>query len=197
MSFSMVIQQIKLVQKISRLILHLVGWRINVILPQYSSYVLIGAPHTSNWDFVIMMLLTTAEGIPIHWMGKDSLFWGPLGFVMRLLGAIPVNRDKSTNLVDQIVSRFKKNKELIIVLAPEGTRSKTSRWRSGFYYIALKANVPIVMSYADYKNKVCGIGPVINPTGDIKADFRIIRNFYTGITGRYPEKQSAIELLNN
>jgi 1-acyl-sn-glycerol-3-phosphate acyltransferase len=197
MSLSMVIQQIKPVQKISRYILRLIGWRTNVIRPEASSYVLIGAPHTSNWDFAIMMLLTTAEGIPIHWLGKDSLFRGPLGMVMRLLGAIPVNRNKQTNLVDQIAAKFNKQREMIIVMAPEGTRSKTSRWRSGFYYIALKAQVPIAMSYADYKNKVCGIVPGIKPTGDIKVDFEIIRNFYKEISGKYPDKQGAIELANN
>jgi len=197
MSLSMVIQQIKLVQIFSRCILRLIGWHTNVILPKSSSYVLIGAPHTSNWDFAMMMLLTTAEGIPIHWLGKKSLFVGPLGFIMRLLGAIPVNRDERTKMVDQIAAKFDKQDRMIIVLAPEGTRSITPHWRSGFYYIALKAGVPIAMSYADYKNKIVGIGPSIIPTGDIKADFEIIHNFYIDIVGKYPDKQGKIELSNN
>jgi 1-acyl-sn-glycerol-3-phosphate acyltransferase len=194
MPLAIVLQKSALMQKISRQILHLVGWRSNVTLPGVSSYVLVGAPHTSNWDFAIMMLLTTSAGIPVNWMGKDSLFKGPLGFLMRFFGAISVNRKEQTNLVDQIASMFDNKKELIVVISPEGTRSKTSRWRTGFYYIALKANVPIVMAYADYKNKVCGIGPIVIPTGDIQADFEIIRDFYKGIEGKHPLKQSAITL---
>jgi 1-acyl-sn-glycerol-3-phosphate acyltransferase len=194
MSFVIVFQKSALMQKIARHILHLIGWRTNVILPGVSRYVLIGAPHTSNWDFAIMMMLTTSEGIAVSWMGKNSLFRGPLGMVMRFLGAIPVNRKEQTNLVDQISSMFDKKEDLIIVLSPEGTRSKTTRWRTGFYYIALKANIPIVMAYADYKNKVCGIGPSIKPTGNIQADFEIIQDFYKGIEGKYPLKQSDIKL---
>ena len=113
---------------------------------------------------------------------------------MRSFGVIPVNRRGNNNLVDQIAARFAEHDELIIGISPEGTRSKTSRWRTGFYYIALKADVPIVMAYLDYKNKVCGLGPSIKPTGDIQADFEIIREFYSGIDGKFPDKQSVIEL---
>jgi 1-acyl-sn-glycerol-3-phosphate acyltransferase len=194
MALEIILQKSVLMQKTARRILHLIGWRTDVMLPGVSRYVLIGAPHTSNWDFAIMMMLMTSEGIPVNWMGKDSLFKGPMGFLMRFLGAISVNRKEQTHLVDQIASMFDNKDELIVVLSPEGTRSKTSRWRTGFYYIALKANVPIVMAYADYKNKVCGIGPGIKPTGDIHADFEIIKDFYKGIEGKYPLKQSAITL---
>ena len=113
---------------------------------------------------------------------------------MRSFGVIPVNRRGNYNLVDQIAARFDEYDELIIGISPEGTRSKSSRWRTGFYYIALKAEVPIVMVYFDYKNKVCGIGPDLKPTGDINADFKIIREFYSGIVGKYPKKQGEIEL---
>lgn len=114
---------------------------------------------------------------------------------MRSLGAIPVNRSERKNLVDQIIAKFDEHDEIIIGLSPEGTRSKTSRWRTGFYYIALKADVPIVMAYIDYKSKICGIGPSVKPTSDIHADFKIIRNFYSGIVGRHPHKQGEIELF--
>jgi 1-acyl-sn-glycerol-3-phosphate acyltransferase len=156
---------------------------------------MIGAPHTSNWDFFVMLLLMAVESIPIRWMGKDSLFKWPLGVFMRSLGAIPVNRSESTNLVDQIAALFDQYDELIIGLAPEGTRKKTTRWRTGFYYIALKADVPIVMAYVDYKHKVCGLGPSITPSGDIQADFDIIREFYSGFVGKHPHKQGKIELF--
>jgi 1-acyl-sn-glycerol-3-phosphate acyltransferase len=195
MSLAEGLQKSNLVQVIARWILRITGWRIEIIPPQTSRYVMIGAPHTSNWDFFVMLLLMTVESIPIRWMGKDSLFKWPLGVFMRSLGAIPVNRSESTNLVDQIAALFDQYDELIIGLAPEGTRKKTTRWRTGFYYIALKADVPIVMAYVDYKHKVCGLGPSITPSGDIQADFEIIQKFYSGFVGKHPHKQGKIELL--
>jgi len=194
MSLALCIQRSTLALSIARFILRLTGWRTEIISPHTSHYVMIGAPHTSNWDFFVMLLLMAAESIPIRWLGKDSLFRWPLGIFMRSLGAIPVNRRESNNLVDQIAAKFDEHDEIIIGLAPEGTRNKTSRWRTGFYYIALKADVPIVMAYIDYKNKLCGLGPSIKPTGDIHADFKIIREFYSGIVGKHPHKQGEIEL---
>ncbi len=179
---------------LARFILRLTGWRTEVISPPPSRCVIIGAPHTSNWDFILVMMLIVVESIPIRMMGKDSLFWWPLGVFMRSFGVIPVNRRGNYNLVDQIAAKFDEYDELIIGISPEGTRSKSSRWRTGFYYIALKAEVPIVVAYFDYKNKVCGIGPDLKPTGDINADFKIIREFYSGIVGKYPHKQGEIEL---
>ena len=195
MSLALVIQRSTLAQAIARFILRFTGWRIDIISPHTYRYVMIGAPHTSNWDFFVILLLMTVESIPIRWLGKDTLFSWPLGVFMRSLGAIPVNRRERKNLVDQIIAKFDKHDELIIGLSPEGTRSKTSRWHTGFYYIALKAEVPIVMAYIDYKNKICGVGPSIKPTGDIHADFEVIRNFYSGIVGKHPHKQGEIELF--
>ena len=188
------IQRSRPARAIARSILRLIGWRTQVIPPRTAKYVLIGAPHTSNWDFIIALLLMAAEDIPIRLMGKDSLFRGPMGVLMHSLGAISVNRRESTNLVDQVAAKFDEADELIIGISPEGTRSKAARWRTGFYYIELKADVPIVMAYLDYQNKVCGLGPSIKPTGDIQADFEVIRDFYAGIVGKYPEKQGEIEL---
>jgi len=152
-------QKSKLAVSIARSILRMIGWRTHVIPPPTASYVLIGAPHTSNWDFGLALLLMTVEAIPVRLMGKDSLFRGPMGIFMRSVGVFPVNRQESTNMVDQVAAKFDEHEELIISLAPEGTRKRTSRWRTGFYYIALKANVPIVMAYLDYGNKICGLGP--------------------------------------
>lgn len=142
-----------------------------------------------------MLLLMAAEGIPIRFMGKDSLFRGPMGILMRSLGAIPVNRRERTSLVDQIAAQFDEYDELIIGISPEGTRKKASRWRTGFYYIALKAKVPIVMAYIDYENKVCGLGPSVKPSGDIQADLMIIQDFYSGIVGKNPHMQGEIVLF--
>ncbi len=197
MTLALSIQRSSLAHTFARFVLRLFGWRTHVIPPRTSRYVLIGAPHTSNWDFVIILLLMAAESIPIRWMGKDTLFRWPLGIFWRSLGVIPVNRRERTNLVDQVASKFDEYDDLIIGLSPEGTRRKTSRWRTGFYYIALKANVPIVMAYIDYQNKVCGLGPSIKPTGDIQADFMVIRDFYSGIVGKHPHKQGRIGLSAN
>lgn len=190
------IQKSPLSQRIAQIILRLIGWRTHVIHPSTSSYVLIGAPHTSNWDFGLMVLLMAAEQLPVRFMGKDTLFRGPLGLLMRSLGGIPVNRRERTNLVDQIAAKFEVHDDLIIGLAPEGTRGKTLHWKSGYYFIAMKARVPIVMAYLDYGNKVIGIGPSFIPCGDIHADFEIIRAFYDGIVGKNPNKQGEIVLAN-
>jgi 1-acyl-sn-glycerol-3-phosphate acyltransferase len=194
MSLFLRFQRSRLAYAIAHSILRLTGWRIQVIPPQTSRYVVISAPHTSNWDFVLALLFMTVEHIPIRLMAKESLFHGPVGILMRSLNALPVNRRERTNMVDQVAAKFSEYDELIIGITPEGTRKKTSRWHTGFYYIALKAKVPIVMAYLDYKNKVCGLGPSIMPTGDIQADFMIIRDFYSGITGKYPQNQGEIQI---
>ncbi len=194
MAIALGIQRSTWAQSIARYILRSTGWQTEIISPLTSHYLMIGAPHTSNWDFFIMLLLMAAENIPVRWLGKDSLFRWPLGIFMRSMGAIPVNRRENTNLVDQIAAKFEEYDEIIIGLAPEGTRSKTAHWRTGFYYIALKAEVPIVMAYIDYQNKICGLGPSLKPTGDIQADFEIIQDFYAGIIGKHPHKQGEIKL---
>jgi len=190
------IQKTPLSRRLAYFILRIIGWRTHVIHPHTSRYVLIGAPHTSNWDFGLMLLLMAAEQLPIRFMGKDSLFRGPLGPLMHSLGGIPVNRRERTRLVDQIAAKFEEYDDLIIGIAPEGTRSKTSHWRTGFYYIALKARVPIAMAYLDYGNKIIGVGSNFMPCGDLKADFEIIRKFYTGIVGKNPNKQGEIVLAD-
>jgi 1-acyl-sn-glycerol-3-phosphate acyltransferase len=194
MSLATGIQESTFAHELAQRILRLTGWRTHVIPPLTSSYVLIGAPHTSNWDFGLMLLLMAKEKIPIHFMGKDSLFRWPLGKFMHSLGGIPVNRKIQTNMVDQVAAKFTERDNLVIGISPEGTRSKTSRWRTGFYYIALKAQVPIVMAYIDYKKKICGLGPSLKPTGDIHFDFEKISAFYKGIIGKYPKKQGNIQL---
>jgi len=188
------LQKSPISQRLAHFILRLIGWRAHAIRPHSSQYVIIGAPHTSNWDFGLMLLLMAAEQLPIRFMGKDALFRGPLGPLMRSLGGIPVNRRESTNLVDQIAAKFEEFDDLIIGLAPEGTRNKTKHWRTGFYYIAMKAKVPIAMAYLDYGNKIIGVGPNFMPSGDLKADFEIIREFYTGVIGKNPKKQGEIIL---
>lgn len=190
------IQKSPLSQRLAQIILRLIGWRTHVLNPRLNRYVLIGAPHTSNWDFGIMLLLMAAEQLPIRFMGKDSLFRGPLGPLMRSLGGIPVNRRERTKLVDQIATKFEEYDDLIIGIAPEGTRSKTKYWKTGFYYIALKARVPIAMAYLDYGNKIIGVGPHFTPSGNLQEDFEIIREFYSEIVGKNPNEQGEIILAD-
>ncbi|MEJ5225354.1 MAG: lysophospholipid acyltransferase family protein [Anaerolineales bacterium] len=181
-------------QHLGHSILALFGWRFEMTDPGVKKYVLIGAPHTSNWDFILMLLVMLAGKLPIRWLGKDTAFRGPLGLLMRALGGIPVNRRERTRLVEQIANRFTQSESLIIAIAPEGTRSNSLHWKSGFYYMALTANVPIVMGYLDYANRRCGLGPSFVPSGDIHADFEIIRDFYKDIRGKAPHKQGKIAL---
>jgi 1-acyl-sn-glycerol-3-phosphate acyltransferase len=157
--------------------------------------VIIGAHHTSNWDFFAALALKFSANLKINFLMKDSLFGGPLGWMMSKLGGIPVNRSTRANLVEQLTERFKQSETLRIALSPEGTRRQTSHWKTGFYYIALGANVPIVMGYADYVRKVVGLGPLLHPSGDIQSDFNLIRAFYANIIPRYPHKASQMALL--
>ena len=181
-------------QKLARAILRLVGWRVEDKLPDGKKYVLIGAPHTSNWDFVLMLLFRDALGIKAHWAAKDTFFRGPWGALLRKMGGISVNRRSRNNFVDQIVAVFRQCEEMILVIAPEGTRSIVGYWKSGFYYMAMGAGVPIALGFLDYGRQVGGVGATFLPTGDIQTDFAVVREFYTGIAGRHPHRQGEIKL---
>ena len=179
---------------ISRGILALLGWQLDERLPPERRFLIIGAFHTSNWDFPLGLLGMWALGLKARWIAKHTLFMWPLGPIMKALGGIPVDRRASSGFIDHIASIYAQRKRLVIAIAPEGTRSRTGYWRTGFYYIALKANVPIAMAYLDYGNKIIGVGPNFTPSGDLNADFEIIREFYTGIVGKNPKKQGEIVL---
>jgi 1-acyl-sn-glycerol-3-phosphate acyltransferase len=152
--------------------------------------VVIAAPHTTNWDLPMAILVAFAYKKKMRWMGKDSLFRKPFGWFFQWLAGIPVDRSRSHGMVDQMVQRFHESEELILVMAPEGTRTKTKSWRSGFYHIAYGARVPIVLCFLDYGRKTAGIGPVVIPSGDIDSDMKTMRTFFEGITGKRPELSS-------
>jgi 1-acyl-sn-glycerol-3-phosphate acyltransferase len=183
-----------LIRLMCRFILKLSGWKTHLVPVDSPRYVLIGAYHTSNWDFVIGYLVMTAIGLNLNFVGKHTLFRWPLGPFMRWLGGIPVNRNVSTNFVDQVVANFRQYDELIVAIAPEGTRKKTENWKSGFYHIAVGAGVPIVLGFLDYAKKAGGLGAVIHPSGDIQHDLKEIRNFYSSVQARYPEKVGEIRV---
>jgi 1-acyl-sn-glycerol-3-phosphate acyltransferase len=171
---------------LSRLALLLTGWRVAGEAPAVPKYVLIAAPHTSNWDFPVTLMVCFALRLRVYWMGKASLFPPLLGSVMRWLGGIPVNRERSGNLVQGTVDAFAGNPRLTVIVPPEGTRSKVTHWKTGFYYIALGAGVPIALGYLDFRKKEGGIGRMFEPTGDIAADMFEIQSFYAGISGKNP-----------
>lgn len=189
------LQSTHFTQTLARTILRLTSWKLETNLPPASKYVLVGAPHTSGWDLWHALLIAHGAGIKIHWVGKDSLFRQPLGAFMRWLGGIPVARHTRSNFVEQIIAAFNRVEQMVLAIAPEGTRKVAGHWRTGFYYIAAGARVPIALGYVDYRTRTLGIGDHFMPSGDIQADFARIRQFYTGKVGRRPERQGQITLL--
>ena len=176
---------------LGRLALRLTGWRVVGGVPGAAKYVLIAAPHTSNWDFPVGLMVCFALRLKVYWMGKASLFPPVLGSVMRWLGGIPVNREKAGNLVQATVDAYQRNERLVVVVPPEGTRSRVRQWKTGFYHIAQGAGVPIAFGYLDFGKKEAGLSTMFAPTGDLDADMRAIRAFYAGISGRNPDKFDA------
>jgi 1-acyl-sn-glycerol-3-phosphate acyltransferase len=168
----------------------LMGWRVEGSLPPgVGKCVLIAAPHTSNWDLPNTLTAAFAFRLHPYWLGKQSIFKAPFGPVMRWLGGIAVNRDKSTNLVDASAQALiAADGPVQLIVPPEGTRSKARYWKTGFYYIALQAKVPIVMAYMDYERKVTGLGPVFEPTGDVEKDMAAIQSFYAPYKGKNPSQ---------
>ena len=164
------------------------GWTIAGQAPAARKYVLIGAPHTSNWDFVFFLGGTRDLGIKASFLGKHTLFRWPLGRFMRDMGGIPVDRKaRGGNYVEQVAGEFARRDELALVIAPEGTRGPVGKWRSGFYHIALEAGVPIVPAWVDYRRRTGGLGDPIEPTGDFAADMRRIAEFYRGVMPDHPK----------
>jgi 1-acyl-sn-glycerol-3-phosphate acyltransferase len=176
------------------MLLKLFGWRTEGSLAGVPKCVLVVAPHTSNWDFPVMLALAVALRIKATWMGKHTLFRPPLGWLMRRLGGLPINRSARQKVVEQAVESFRERERLVLAILPEGTRKRTPYWKSGFYHIAVGAQVPIALGYADYRRKVGGIGRVFMPSGDVDADMAIIREFYSGMTGKRPEQFGEIRL---
>lgn len=173
---------------ISIMILRLIGWRLDSRAAEVQKAVLIGAPHTSNWDFPIALMICFALRLDVVWMGKHTLFPPILGAIMRWLGGIPVDRTQAGNLVQGTIDAFKHNDKLLVIVPPEGTRGKVTRWKTGFYYIAVGAGVPLGLGYLDFKEKIGGIGKLFYPSGNIEEDMREIRAFYAGFTGKHPQQ---------
>ena len=166
------------------------GWKVQGQLPANGrKSVLIAAPHTSNWDLPYTLMVAFALRLNVYWMGKQSIFKPPFRGVMLWLGGIPIQRESSNNVVESSIAAIQNaDGPVQLIVPPEGTRSKARYWKTGFYYIALGANVPIVMAYMDYARKESGLGPVFEPTGNIEADMARIQAFYQPFTGKNPDQ---------
>jgi len=180
-----------LLKSFTWLVIRLFGWKVTGEYPHdLKKCVVISAPHTSMWDFIFGWLGLRSLGVRSRFMIKKEIFFFPLGLIVRLMGAIPVDRGQRNNMVDFVADLFTKYDDLAFVITPEGTRKPNHRWKKGFYFIAMKAKVPIVLGYLDYAKKEGGIGIIIEPSGDFDKDFKIIEDFYRDKTAKHPEKFS-------
>jgi len=179
---------------LARIFLKLAGWTAHGEHPIPKRYVLIAAPHTTNWDLPYLLAFAWLYDVHISWMGKQQLFSPPIGWIMRALGGIPVKRHTSSDMVSQMARVIDESKSICLVVPAEGTRAYVPHWKSGFYHIARTAEVPIVLSYLDYPRRVGGFGPAIVPTGNVSNDMEEIRNFYADKQGKYPELFGEIRL---
>ena len=181
-------------QRFARWLLARLGWRMEGAKPAEPRYVLIAAPHTSNWDFPLMLLFAAAYDIKVTWMAKHSLFWPPLGWFMRLMGGMPITRHSSRGVVGDMVEAFSQRSELVLVVPTEGTRDRAEFWKSGFYHIARQAGVPIVPSFLDFGEMRGGFGAPVKVTGNPVTDMDQFRTFYAGMQGLHPELFGPIRL---
>jgi 1-acyl-sn-glycerol-3-phosphate acyltransferase len=179
---------------LARLFLAATGWKPEGERPTPERYVLIAAPHTTNWDFPYLLAFAEHFGLTISWLGKASLFRPPLGPIMRALGGIPIERSRSENRVAEMARLFTEREALGLVVPAEATRSRAEYWKSGFYYIAMAADVPVVLSYLDYQRRRGGFGPAFVPSGDVARDMDTVRAFYADKKGKYPEAFGPVRL---
>lgn len=175
-------------KKLSRFILKIFGWKVDISTPDYPKCIICVAPHTSNWDFILGKLAYAAVGRHAGFLMKESWFFWPLGPIFRAIGGVPVPRRRGSSLTAELIDRFRKVPRMAIAITPEGTRSRVSQWRSGFLHIALEADIPIVLGAIDYGSRRIVIDTEFVPTGDIDADMAAIKRYYRQFTALYPDK---------
>lgn len=180
--------------RLCRRIVTMFGWKLVINVPADSKFVVICAPHTSLWDYPLFLAARFSIDRKCRWLGQSQLLDGFLGPIARFCGGFQLKNDSTSSFVEQISHEFKQSDSLVLCLTPEGSSSFVPRWRTGFYYISLKAGVPIVLGFIDYKNKTLGLGEYFTPSGNIEKDLRFIRNFYRSITPKNPDRAGLIKL---
>lgn len=163
------------------------GWTKDITVAHPDKYVICLAPHTSNWDFILGQLYSRAEGLRINYLMKKEWFFWPLGPIFRKTGGIPVYRDKKTSMTDNLAETAKRSESFRLCITPEGTRSRNPDWRKGFYFIALKAGLPILLYGLDFDKKLIQCTKCIMPTGDVEKDMQEIKQYFANYKGRHPE----------
>jgi len=177
---------IHLIRALSWLILKLSGWKVVNVAPATGSYLIIAAPHTSNWDFPLGIVMAFHLRLRVYFIGKHTLFKGVIGPIMRWLGGIPLDRKASQNFVEASIETFNNNPNLVMAIAPEGTRTRVVRWKTGFYHMAKGAQIPIALAFFDFPTKTGGIGQMLEVSDNMDADMQIIANFYLPKAGKNP-----------
>ena len=183
-----------MIKLLAKIILLIGGWRAVGNAPDIDKYILIAAPHTSNWDLLLLLCFGALFNIRVSWMGKHTLFKPPHGWFLKAVGGIPVDRRSKHDVVAQTVSLIEARDRVVIAIPPEGTRSRAEYWKSGFYHIAHAAKVPIVITFLDYASKQGGFGPVIDSSGSPTEVMDKMREFYKGISGRFAENFGPVRL---
>lgn len=187
--------KISMLQNLSRKILHQwMGWEVEVDQPTPKKCIICVAPHTSNWDFVIGELYYTSIGLTSNFLMKKEWFVGPLGSLFRRIGGIPVERSKHTSMTDALAKKAIEADRFSLAVTPEGTRSLVKQWKRGFYYIALKAKLPILLYAIDYSRKRIVCTKTLQPSGDVEKDMRMIMDYYSQFQGKHPEKFAVEEI---
>lgn len=179
----------QLLRFLSNSIMRLIGWKVEGTLPNLPKYIIIGAPHTSNWDFLLFLATIFHLKVDARYMGKAELFRGPFGWFFYWCGGIPVDRKKSQGLVEQMVEACNNSDKFILTIAPEGTRHKVKEWKRGFYHIAKGAGIPIIMAKVDGKKKAMCVGEIFHLTEDMEADMLAIQDAFKGMVGINPRKK--------
>lgn len=169
---------------LASVVLFIMGWKTKGSFPDIKKYIMIAAPHSSNWDFVFFLAIIFKFKISVHWMAKNTMFKWPFGWLLRRLGGIPIDRSVKQNVVQSMADAFDDTEELIITIAPSGTRGKVMKWKTGFYHIAKLANVPLVCGFIDYKAKTIGVGPTFDTSDDFEGDMQGIKDFYEKFSGK-------------
>ncbi len=173
---------------IARTLFKIAGWRILGEIPNLPKFIAIGGPHTSNWDGIIAVACINALGLRTNVMAKNTIFRFPLKTILKYFGVFPVNRDAPGGIIEQVVQRFRSNDEFILLLAPEGTRKKVQRWKTGFHRIAIKANVPVLPVEMDYSNRTITLAPVQTMTDDVDADIERLQSYMRPTASFNPEQ---------